>query len=194
MNNDITGQSFGKWRVLSSVCMESNPSQLHSVDWSCICECGKQQIISDYELINGDLPACNCKNIHGQSGSSFISWTGMKARCDLPCHPSYKNYGGRGITYCNRWKSYENFKDDMGDRPKGMTLDRIDNEQGYSPENCQWSTRVEQQSNRRNTIRITFKGIEKSLSEWARDLGINYYTVYNRYKSGLKPKDILKII
>lgn len=91
--------------------------------------------------------------IHGMKGTpTYMSWMSMKSRCNNPNNVSYKNYGGRGITVCKRWYNFKNFYEDMGQKPNGLSLDRIDNDGNYEPSNCKWSTWVEQNNNKRNTI------------------------------------------
>lgn len=117
----------------------------------------------------------------------YATWTQMKARCYNPNATGYDNYGGRGITVCEEWlNSYETFANDMGERPKGCTLDRIDNNKNYCKENCKWSTAIEQASNRRNSQPIEYNGnVYKTHSELARKLNINKDVLNMRLKRGM---------
>lgn len=114
------------------------------------------------------------------SSPVHIVWKGMIARCTNRNDPKYADYGGRGIKVCKRWRRFEYFYADMGDRPKGMTLDRVDNAKGYSPGNCRWATLKEQGNNRRSTLKIERKGEVKSLKEWCEFEGLPYKTVHRR--------------
>lgn len=106
----------------------------------------------------------------------FESWSAMIQRATNCNSPHYKNYGGRGIGVCERWLNFKNFLEDMGDRPIGMSLDRIDNNKGYLPDNCRWATRKQQQNNRRNNKVYTINGITKNQSQWLEHFGIKYST------------------
>lgn len=118
---------------------------------------------------------------HGYTGTKVHrTWLSMKRRCDNPNASNYYLYGGRGITYCNRWGRFENFLEDMGDVPEGMSLDRIDNSKDYSPENCRWATTIEQANNKRNNRFIEHRGEKKTLSEWARVAGVSTRTLFAR--------------
>jgi hypothetical protein len=111
----------------------------------------------------------------------------MKQRCDNPRSTYFLDYGGRGIRYCARWADFSAFLSDMGPRPFGMTLDRIDNDGPYSPENCRWATRRQQALNKRVTRWITFRGETKPLAEWAGLLGIGYAKTRKRLARGWPP-------
>jgi hypothetical protein len=104
----------------------------------------------------------------------------MKARCQNPNTIKFKNYGGRGIAVCERWLDFENFLEDMGEPPVGRSIDRIDNNRGYSPDNCRWATTSEQVGNQRSNINICFRGQTKTLSEWAIELEMVIATLYAR--------------
>lgn len=121
---------------------------------------------------------------HSSSSPTYKSWHMMKQRCFNPNYNQYADYGGRGITVCDRWLAFENFLADMGVRPDGLTLDREDNNGNYEPDNCRWATRKEQQSNNRNVHWIELNGERKTLSQWAESLGIKPHTLSNRFKSG----------
>lgn len=118
----------------------------------------------------------------------FKAWDGVLQRCFNPRCKSYANYGGRGITVCDRWQtSFENFYSDMGPRPKGpprYTLERVDNDGSYSPENCVWAPYVAQERNKRNSRLITFRGVTRTMSEWALLLGVPRNTIVNRLLRG----------
>lgn len=123
----------------------------------------------------------------------YSSWYAMKQRCGNPNNLSYKNSGGRGISYPESWDSFENFKKDMGSSyKKGLTLDRIDNNKNYSSSNCRWSTRKEQGNNKRSNIVLTFKGETRPLALWAEKLGIDFNTIRSRFYRGMNVKDVLR--
>lgn len=124
---------------------------------------------------------------HGDSYScEYRSWKMMHSRCRNKNDPAYHNYGGRGISVCDRWKDYQNFLDDMGRRPTPKhTLERIDNDQGYGPDNCKWATRAEQLRNRRISVFIDFNGQRLSAIDAARAMNIPYPTLCRRARLGL---------
>ena len=112
----------------------------------------------------------------------YNSWCDLRRRCNNKERADFKNYGGRGINYCFRWRNFENFRQDMGSSwKKGLTLDRIDNNKGYSPANCRWATRKSQCNNTRVNRVITWNNMKKTLSEWAEYLGIKSSTLRQRY-------------
>ena len=115
--------------------------------------------------------------------SAQTAWGQMIARCYDPSHHKYQSYGGRGIRVCDRWICRRLFMEDMGARPEGMTLNRIDNDGPYSPENCEWATAREQNQNRRDSRKITFNGRTECLEEWSRLVGINRTTLRRRLNS-----------
>ena len=117
---------------------------------------------------------------HTSSSPTYKSWHMMLQRCTNPNYPQYADYGGRGITVCKRWRVFKNFLDDMGVRPEGLTLDRKNNSKGYSPANCKWATRAEQQRNRRSSNVWTHKGERKTVAEWAEQLGMKRHSLYMR--------------
>jgi hypothetical protein len=107
-----------------------------------------------------------------------MSWAGMIQRCTYPKHRKFALYGGRGITVCDRWRTFENFLADMGERPKGKSLDRIDSDKGYTPDNCRWATKSEQMRNTRRAL--MFEG--KPLAQWADESGVPYQTLKARLR------------
>lgn len=117
------------------------------------------------------------KNAHQPT---YISWRNMKARCLYKSMGNYERYGAKGITFDPKWQSYYAFLEDMGERPEGMTLDRIDSNKGYFKENCRWATPSQQQANRRNCMHLTYKGITQTSAEWSRSLGLTKAAVWQR--------------
>ena len=132
---------------------------------------------------------------------TYQCWHSMKSRCFNPNVKQYKNYGARGITVCDRWiESFENFLSDMGVKPKGLTLERINNDGNYEPSNCRWATKYEQTINRRGNRLIQYRGVTKTLTEWAHLCGVHDRTVFGRLRSGfpieivLTPGDLRKVL
>ena len=122
---------------------------------------------------------------HGLAGTRIYStWQQMHARCYNPEHVSYSSYGGRGIQVCRRWNSVFNFLEDMGHPPQGMTLDRINNDGDYSPENCHWATQEEQNSNTRRNRYVKWQGREQTVKAWAMELDLNPRAIHDRLRRG----------
>ncbi len=198
---NLTGRKLGRLTVIRRL---ENQGQF--VVWECVCECGNTHVAKSRDLLNGDTKSCGClqpdtvraaMTTHGHTtggttSTEYHSYTGMLARCYNPSHKNYYRYGGRGITVCARWlESFENFINDMGPKPKGYSLDRLDNDQGYAPENCEWRTAKQQCRNTRRNIFLTLDGVTKCLSEWSEYLGINYGTLQSRYLKGWSDEKVL---
>ena len=129
--------------------------------------------------------------VHGGSKDPrYSAWGSMKSRCNNPNEPAYKNYGARGIKVCERWNDFANFRDDMGPRPEGFTLERIDNDRGYEPGNCVWASRTQQSRNRRGTLNITIGDETMPLSAWVERCGVvSYRTALARIYKGWPPEE-----
>lgn len=169
------------------------------------CDCGNEKEIDSSPVARGITASCGCliseavilrslshgHNQRGKRSTTYNVWSGMLSRCSNYLHPGYKNYGGRGITVCKRWESFENFLTDMGCRPAGMSIDRINNDGNYEPGNCRWATRREQNLNMRRTIIISAFGEKKPLSIWAEAKGMPFMMLYKRIKKGMSPEDAL---
>ena len=131
---------------------------------------------------------------HGKKRSSIYTiWRSMIDRCENPNVKAYPNYGGRGIKVCDDWHDFKTFYREMGDRPEGMTLDRIDNDKGYYKWNCKWSTRREQIINRRNTRHLTVRGITKPCTDWAQITGLDGRTILARIRKGWSEEEAVLI-
>lgn len=118
--------------------------------------------------------------------ATYRSWQGIFQRCKNPNNSQYKHYGERGISICDAWaSSFDSFLSDMGERPEGMTLDRVDNNRGYSPDNCRWATITEQNNNKRNNVVIEFNGESLTRAQWARRIGISGPSLTSRLLSGM---------
>ena len=125
--------------------------------------------------------------------SSRTAWGQMLARCYDPKNHKYSRYGGRGIRVCDRWICFRLFLEDMGERPKDMTLNRIDNDGDYSPENCEWATHKQQAQNRSGNRLLTFKEKTMCISQWAREVGMSRESISNRLKNGWSIEDALTV-
>lgn len=114
-------------------------------------------------------------------------WQDMRQRCENPKDAAYHRYGGRGVRVCNRWQEFDTFLSDMGEPPVGASIDRIDNNGDYTPENCRWATPQEQQNNLRTNRLITHEGKTQTLAQWARETGIAYHVLKHRLNQGWQP-------
>ena len=158
--------------------------------FKCRCDCGNEKVIALSSLIQKATKSCGCLHrefvfIHGLSKTrTFKTWDSMLQRCNNPKNRSFKYYGAKGITFCERWLFFENFFADMGTRPIGTTLDRIRNDGNYEPSNCKWSTRKEQARNRRSNVLINHNEKTKCMSAWAEEKGISRTTLHERLKRG----------
>ncbi len=183
---DLTGKKFGKLTVISF-----NQKKGSRTLWNCKCECGGNRIVANDHLKRGEVTDCGCyrRHIayykkHGMSNKPIYGvWSLMKERCYNPKRREYKNYGGRNITVCPEWLdstvfiewAYENGYEE------GLTLDRIDNNGNYCPENCRWVDRKTQATNKRTNRFITYKGETKTITQWANENGLPYHVVKKRY-------------
>ena len=180
---DMTGQKVGKWTVIDRA-----PNRGERVYWNCVCTCGTVREVLGQNLRDGQSLNCGCERNyignprHGKSDSKvWRAWKAMKQRCKGYDERSRENYLERGIGHCEEWEIFENFYADMGEPPSPLhTLDRIDNDKGYSKENCRWATVSEQNSNKR---RCTASG-GKTQRQIAKELGIDVRTLRLRKRHG----------
>lgn len=191
---NIIGQKFGILTVLSEVVERNkNGHILYIVK----CDCGKEKQVLGASLRSGMSRSCNkCPLLTGTHGMwksrEFSIWSSLKDRCYNPNNPNYKNYGGRGITVCEKWlKSFENFYSDMG-KSNDLSVDRIDVNGNYCPENCRWATPTEQARNRTNNVLFLYRGEEKCASEWCEIYNMATSTFHNRLKRGWNIEKILE--
>lgn len=192
----FTDLRFERWLVIS----ESQKKNGRRY-FLCRCDCGKEAAVLLYSLTSGVSKSCGClqKEIATLSGKThgnsthplYHTWVCMHYRCSDPNYVDYPKYGARGIFVCERWVEFSLFADDMGERPAGMTLDRRDNDAGYSPNNCRWATAEQQNRNRRNSNMITAFGQTLNLAEWVEKTGIGRYAIRSRLRGGWAPERAL---
>jgi len=155
-------------------------------EYACKCDCGADVRVLGQSLLSGKSQSCGCLRIdvittHSASNSpTFNAWYSMIRRCKDRKHDGYQQYGAQNILVCDEWLLYENFLRDMGERPAGKTIDRIDNNKGYHPNNCRWATPKEQAQNRKNNKNVTFRGETLCCEELARRVGVNPSTLRQR--------------
>lgn len=173
---DLTGKRFGKLIVISK-------TENFYRRWDCRCDCGTIKSILTPALVSGDTISCGCHRkaihtIHGQcvnkvQTGAWKSWNCMIRRCSDPKDTSYQFYGGKSILVCEKWKSFEGFYEDMGDRPPRCSIDRINAKGNYEPSNCRWATSKEQANNTTKNFTITFRGDTKTIQQWSDTTGIS---------------------
>lgn len=179
---NITGRRFDMLTVLEFAGIEN-----HRARWLCQCDCGSKKIIKGIDLRSGNSGSCGCRTrkkslerstthgatIGGKHSGAYRSWRSMKQRCNDPKAVNYPRYGAIGIRYCEAWADFEAFYADMGDRPEGFSLDRIDPRLGYSTENCRWIPNNEQAKNQRKTVRVVLDGEQMIQADAARRLEVH---------------------
>lgn len=157
---DLTGRRFYRLVVLGVHAKSTRTPPRHNILWLCRCDCDNEVIVDGANLGKPLMQSCGClkRERHTRHGhatkapkptATYYSWLGMKQRCANPKHPGYKNWGGRGITVCERWQTFENFLADMGPMPRGHSIERVNNDGNYEPSNCIWIPKSEQLNNRR---------------------------------------------
>jgi hypothetical protein len=186
---DITGQKFNRLTAIK---------RIEGTKWLFKCDCGIEKILTKWDVMSGNTKSCGCLNAelikirckenmtkHGMyQTKEYRAWHSMKDRCLCPTNKFYDYYGGRGIKICDSWlNSFENFFKDMGYAPTQQhSIDRIDNNGNYEPNNCRWATKREQVINRRNSFMITYKGETKAIAEWSDIYGICINVIRKRIK------------
>lgn len=177
---DLSNAKIGSITVLNLLPDSSNRKARR---WRCICDCGRNITLYENRLIEGGITSCGrCDRVSKQRKypPEYNVWASMIERCGNKNNPDYKNYGGRGIKVCKEWLSYDVFIKDMGERPNGMTLDRIDNEGDYKPNNCRWASWFTQGNNKRGNRYIEHNGRMYTVSELALMLNVESELLYSR--------------
>lgn len=193
---DLEGQRFGRLIAYGVV----GRNKLGQPIWHCHCDCGNTLDTGWAGLFRGNTTSCRCWSrekaaarcyIHGHHNTPTLNtYKAMTQRCLNPNNKRWARYGGRGITICDRWKeSFLNFLADMGEKPDGLTLDRIDNNGNYEPGNCRWATKKEQANNKSNVRSVEYQGITKSTKDWCRELNLIYGRVLQRLQAGWSVED-----
>lgn len=200
--NDLTGQIFGKLKVLE----RAGSKHGGRAAWKCICECGTECIKIGRDMQVGHTKSCGCLLVefnhkthykHGMWGKRLgVIYHNMKSRCYNPNDTGYANYGGRGIEMCKDWKdnpaSFAEWAS-MSGYTDSLSIDRIDYNGNYTPENCRWVSNKTQQNNKRNNTYITFRGETKTMSEWATYFGIPYKLLKSRNQRGYTAEEMLTL-
>jgi len=191
---DLTGKTVGYWYVKGPAPPRYDNKGRPSIKmWDCVCRCGVERQVRDSELRRLGSTSCGCFNReissthHATKTRLYEIWHGLKQRCNNPKSKDAHNYGARGIKVCDEWnENFEAFRDWANNNGylDSLTLDRIDVNGPYSPDNCKWSTIKEQSRNTRVNHLLRFNGEDKTIAEWAEITGIKYYTLANRIYNG----------
>lgn len=195
---DLNGRVFGRLTILKF----SHTNLTHPY-WLCRCTCGNETTVLSSSLIKGNTQSCGClglerrtagKRTHGMTKHPlYDAWINMKQRCQNSNHKHYNRYGGRGIKVCERWETFDLFAGDLLPLwKKGLTLERIEVNGDYSPENCEWVTPTMQSRNKERTIKVDIRGRTMTLPEVSARYGINQHTLWYRWKAGKQGDDLVK--
>lgn len=196
------GARFGRLSVTGSPYYVREGRNLWYVE--CACDCGVVKHYICKNIYRGKTVSCGCFSSqrvrpafnasHRMSGTStYRAWASMKTRCLNPKASHYEQYGGRGISICDRWMEFENFFSDMGERPDGKTLDRIDVNGNYEPSNCRWATDDEQMNNKQDSVYLEYQGRKLTVAQWAKETGFDRSAIDVRIKLGWSVEKILTI-
>ena len=189
---DITGERYGRLTVLV---ISPHRTSEGKARWVCLCDCGAETTVDARNLRSGSSKSCGChrsERMEDLNARHLLSrtpehdaWRHMRYRCFNPNAENFSDYGGRGITVCQQWESFERFYADMGPRPSPRhSLDRIDNDGDYTPDNCRWATPQQQNRNKRNNTRLSHHGRTLTLSGWSKELSISVNTLSERLSKG----------
>lgn len=189
--SDLAGHRYGRLTVIRRNGV-AKTGKKPALLWLCRCDCGVELSVRSGNLRTGNTTSCGCqRSEHAQAAShrrtntsAYWRWKAMIQRCTNPRNRAWKDYGGRGIVVCERWRSFESFYADMGDPPAGVTLDRIDVDGDYEPGNCRWATISRQSRNKRGTRIVSIRGRSQSLADWADEYGVDYQLVFYRIQRG----------
>jgi len=195
---DLTNNQFGRLTIIKEVDRISK----YRRRWLCLCDCGKTIEVCQSNITNKHTQSCGCLHIERikksnskyhniKSGTpTYRTWSSMIHRA-TKSYKSYKTYRDKNISVCKRWLSFENFIEDMGERPRNTTLDRIDNNNGYFKNNCRWATKEQQQNNTSWNKHISFDGKNLTVSQWGRELGVSVDLIRGRIRRGWDVKRTL---
>jgi hypothetical protein len=190
------GSRFGRWEVIGLSDRLNNAGR--RVYLLCRCDCGIVRDVGRSGLTSGMSQSCGClhrERVTTHSGSkspTYRNWAAMIERCCSPSAGNFAEYGGRGISVCDRWReSFEAFASDMGERPDNMSIDRIDNDGNYDPGNCRWATAIEQQRNKRDNHILEHDGRRLTIVEWSEITGLAYSTIQSRLERGWEVARVL---
>jgi len=197
---NLVGKKFGRLTVISKAGIKYKRRV-----WVCRCDCGTEKEIVGVNLRKGNTTSCGCfqreciskvikENFkHGKARSvEYSAWNAMHKRCTRDNHPSFEHYGGRGIKVCDRWLDFECFLEDMGKRPEGLSLDRVNNNGNYEPSNCRWTTRKEQANNRSNNRKINCYDDVITIAEFSEKFKIKRGSILYRQSLGWESKRIIE--
>lgn len=187
---ELVGDRFGRLTVMGFDGLHTPPSGGKKTKWICLCDCGSRVSVFGSSLTTGNTSSCGCASrestakrnqSHGMSRTrTYRIWQAMLNRCRNPNMAMYPRYGGRGIRVCSRWESFENFYADMGECPKGMSIDRINNDANYEPGNCRWANRRIQSRNKSSNRIISYGGRRLCLTDWAKSLSMDQASLAER--------------
>lgn len=204
---DLTGKRFGRYVVICRAKDKISKNGKKRTTWMCKCNCGNTKEVLADTLVSGHVVSCGCYNkeaaqkrrmthgetLFGKPTRLYRVWDGIKERCYNPNKNYYSIYGGRGIKMCEEWRcSFDSFKKwAISNGYNGsLTIDRIDTNGDYCPENCRWATPKEQSNNKRNNVFITYNGETKTIAQWSEITGIPFHTIRKRYVNGWRLEDV----